>query len=365
MNSMKKVITNINATFLALFVLMGVTACLPDSMDQVNPTTQNPQNPEETEVTNPMLILAKSTIDDVIATNTKCNSIGDFYWVIGDETGKLLDGKKGVTFNEDSRVPIFSASKMVFGAYVLEKIQGKNNLTDALERGLNFTSGQVDPANAFCNPADTVSSCYTKSYKNSFSQADFNNRTFRYGSGHMQSIASDLQLGIADKTIATLGGTINSILNFDSELSYISGFTIKLGPLPLTQKTGPLLAAGIQTNAKSYEKFLTQIVDGTHQYFKDALGHKSVYTTNCSGDHCLMYSMGHWVENDFDGAYSSMGAMGFYPWISKSKTYWGIVVRHDNIVVAGQDNAKESQVCGQQIRKSFLELLESSTYESP
>ena len=42
------------------------------------------------------------------------------------------------------------------------------------------------------------------------------------------------------------------------------------------------------------------------------------------------YSIGHWVEDDpavGDGAFSSAGAFGFYPWIDASKTYYGVLAR--------------------------------------
>ena len=41
-------------------------------------------------------------------------------------------------------------------------------------------------------------------------------------------------------------------------------------------------------------------------------------------------SIGHWVEDDptlGDGAFSSAGAFGFYPWISQDRTTWGVLAR--------------------------------------
>ena len=63
------------------------------------------------------------------------------------------------------------------------------------------------------------------------------------------------------------------------------------------------------------------------------------------------YSVGHWVEDDpvvGDGAYSSAGLFGFYPWIDASKTYYGIVGR----VIP--DGAMDSVECGRIIRKAWL-----------
>ena len=68
----------------------------------------------------------------------------------------------------------------VEGAYVLEKLGGKNNLTDAIERGLNFTAGYSSADKSFCQPTDTVMSCFQNTLASSFNQNDFNNRKFFY-----------------------------------------------------------------------------------------------------------------------------------------------------------------------------------------
>jgi len=62
------------------------------------------------------------------------------------------------------------------------------------------------------------------------------------------------------------------------------------------------------------------------------------------------YSVGHWVEdasNASDGAFSSPGAFGFYPWIDKTKTYYGVIAR------STPGGALESVYCGRQIRKAW------------
>ena len=52
-----------------------------------------------------------------------------------------------------------------------------------------------------------------------------------------------------------------------------------------------------------------------------------------------------------DGAFSSAGAFGFYPWIDTSKRYYGIVARQDFFSArAGVDSA----YCGRVIRKAWV-----------
>src|SRR5690606_17686590 len=72
------------------------------------------------------------------------------------------------------------------------------------------------------------------------------------------------------------------------------------------------------------------------------------------------YSLGHWVEDDpttGDGAFSSPGAFGFYPWIDSSKTYYGILSRYD-LANSGNPAATSSYwksvLCGRLIRKAWI-----------
>ena len=73
------------------------------------------------------------------------------------------------------------------------------------------------------------------------------------------------------------------------------------------------------------------------------------------------YSVGHWVEDDpkvGDGAFSSPGAFGFYPWIDASKTFYGIVAREDRSGLRSDDSdqkpAVQSVDCGRLIRAAWL-----------
>ena len=50
-----------------------------------------------------------------------------------------------------------------------------------------------------------------------------------------------------------------------------------------------------------------------------------------------------------DGAFSSPGAFGFYPWIDASKTYYGVLARQG---AAG--TGVDSVNCGRLIRKAWV-----------
>lgn len=69
------------------------------------------------------------------------------------------------------------------------------------------------------------------------------------------------------------------------------------------------------------------------------------------------YSLAHWVEDDplvGDGAFSSPGAFGFYPWIDASKTWYGVLARYSTRSVTDDSVAMDSVTCGRKIRKAWL-----------
>ena len=102
----------------------------------------------------------------------------------------------------------------------------------------------------------------------------------------------------------------------------------------------PQLAGGVVTTADDYARFLRKVL-ANGLLMHDALGTHAVCTNplNCSEavstpippELSWHYSIGHWVEDDpdvGDGAFSSAGLFGFYPWIDAGKTTYGIVARH-------------------------------------
>ena len=64
------------------------------------------------------------------------------------------------------------------------------------------------------------------------------------------------------------------------------------------------------------------------------------------------YSIHHWMEDDAsgDGAFSSPGAFGFYPWISADQQWYGILAREHH----GLQAYKESVYCGEKLRRAWL-----------
>lgn len=267
-----------------------------------------------------------------------CVAVQPFYWSVGDATGRQGDGSVGTAPpTAQTIMSIASASKLVYGAYVAEQRAGV--LADSDIKFLNFASGYTDFTS--CQQDDTVASCEATGTNATYEQA--NDGKFYYGGGHMEKHAFDNGLAAADD--AALAGAVNTALG--TAFAY----------------SQPQPAGGIYTSAATYGAFLQRVVGGqlkigallgTHPVCTNPRTcADAVYTPiPTESDH---YSVGHWVEDDpaaGDGAFSSPGAFGFYPWVDSSKAWWGIVAR-----MARNSDEQEgvaSMKCGRRIRAAWL-----------
>jgi hypothetical protein len=131
-------------------------------------------------------------------------------------------------------------------------------------------------------------------------------------------------------------------------------------------------AGGGRTTAGQYARFLRATVSGELQ-LGALLGQHKVCTnpTVCPGgavktpiplSEAWNYSFGHWVEDDpqvGDGAFSSPGAFGFYPWITADKRFYGLVAREEKRgLMTGDPSDKPaiaSVACGREIRAAWMD----------
>lgn len=291
--------------------------------------------------------------------NSLCVAVKPFYWEIGDKASALGSGTTGDnTYNADSIVPIASASKWIFGAYLAELRDG--HLTSEDIASLTMRAGYTNFNDASCirllpsmKETETVNECFQATNSNGGNNSDFNPNTvghFFYGGGHFQKAAVDLGLGSFNN--ASLQAEVQRLLGPDFNFIY----------------TTPQVAGGVATSAASYAIFLRKILNNQLAIY-DLLGSNTVCTNTDSTTNsttCINtpiytpapaseyfdYSLGHWLENDpvvGDGAFSSAGTFGFYPWIDASKTIYGILARKDDM-----GSGFESVYCGRLIRKAWL-----------
>jgi hypothetical protein len=288
------------------------------------------------------------------SSSNACTPIQPFYWEVGDQAGRLASGSVpynngNPTYTSTTLMSIASASKWLYSAYVVQLRQGQ--LTDSDVKFLTFRSGYTHFTS--CLPGQTVDACVA--YDNNGVHSDATDGLFSYGGGHMENHASVIGLGPLDN--AGLADAIRSQLGSD------------LTPLAYSQ---PQPAGGVVTNADTYARFLRKVLSGALA-MKAVLGTHAVCTNpaTCAqarnapvpATESYHYSIGHWVEDDpvnGDGAFSSAGAFGFYPWIDASRNWYGIVARRDASGITDPNDPDsaghgfESARCGQLIRSAWI-----------
>ncbi|GAC1627872.1 MAG: hypothetical protein NVS9B10_17220 [Nevskia sp.] len=269
-----------------------------------------------------------------------CKAIGDFYWEVGDGKGPVASGSIGDSYASNKPLRIASASKLVWGAYVLEKLGKGRDPSDEQLAELEMCSGHTAFNPIACLLTRTVGGCFESRSNAQIRPGDIGR--FSYGGGHDQKLAVDLGLGAMNAEALTR--EVRSYLGNDVALSYAR----------------PQPAGGLEGTPAGYAGFLRKIINGQLR-IKDYLGYKPVCTLPAACPSAVEspvkeawhYSLNHWVEDDprsGDGAYSSPGLEGFYPWISADRTSYGLIAREQL-----RANAYWASVqCGRDIRKAYF-----------
>lgn len=282
-------------------------------------------------------------------TNALCTTIAPFYWEIGDTSGALGSGSimgdaDGGVVLGDTVMPIASASKWLYSTYYAQKVQGALTADDI--QFFNFWSGYTNFT--ACPNNSTVGTCLDKQNPDGTTNGQLDPSTvgkFSYGGGHMQKHAA--LHGLDGMANGPLAAEIRSQLGAGVSLAYVQ----------------PQLAGGVATSANEYAKVLRGILSGGLA-MHDLLGTHAVCTNpnTCSlalssplsgpGRNAnFHYSIGHWVEDDpliSDGAFSSAGSFGFYPWIDSTKTLYGVIARLDT-----RGSGFASMDCGHLLRHAW------------
>lgn len=292
-----------------------------------------------------------ATIPEPLATaleSSACKAIQPFYWEIGDKDRSLYSGTRGVDAPRAHTVmPIASASKWIFAAYVVQKRKGQLLPVDI--KALTMQAGYTRLKPGRCvrwreakRNAQTVSECFNAG--NNEAHTPQHENKFFYNGGHFQYLGISA-LGFAEYTNAELANEITNTLGVPVTLSFGS----------------PLLSGGMTTSAVDYAQFLRAMLDG-RLLLGMQLGAHAVCTqpTVCAtavytpvpATMQWQYGLGHWIESDphtGDGAFSSAGAFGFYPWIDANKRYYGVIAREEK----GWGGGVSSAECGRYLRQAF------------
>ncbi len=278
-----------------------------------------------------------------------------FYWEVGDKNGLRASGSVAGTSTPSATqvVAVASASKWIYSTWVLQKV-GSVRQSDV--PFLNFTSGTVFPASmvtkeVLCGGTETVAECAASTVERPSAVGQF-----YYSAGHFQRHAATV-MGLGAMNGAALTAEITSTIGaFDFRYLQTN------------------LAGGLNASASGYAAFLQRMLRG--EYVMSAqLGAEKV----CASSACVAgavqspappsegwnYSLGHWVEDDpivGDHAFSSAGALGFYPWIDRTKTWYGVVARR----AMTPDQGVASLRCGRLIRQAWVTgVATTSTTPTP
>ncbi len=275
---------------------------------------------------------------DTAEQNATCIDAAPFYWEIGDANGALVSGSTGDgSYTVTSSMAIASASKLFWGAYVVERF--KSDLGGVDLKAMTMRSGYTSFGN--CVGAPSVQACFDSGTNSTYTAAD--DGGFAYGGGHFQKYAIDLGLGPDGEL--KLAAELASLLGSELHIAY----------------SMPQPAGGMVSTPKDYAAFLRKILSGGLA-IRDHLGENAACTlpgTSCPSaksspvQEAWHYSYGHWVEDDpttGDGAFSSPGLYGFYPWIDRTKQYYGVLARRKLTGAAYTGSAQ----CGRLIRKAFF-----------
>ena len=268
-----------------------------------------------------------------------CAAVRPFYWEVGTRDGLVAGGSVGGSrFGADTVLPYASASKWLYGAYVVQRARGVLSHTDV--QALTLRSGYTSFAG--CAPGASVDACLASGSNGAYS-ASTDGRFF-YGGGHMQKHAS--MNGLGSKTPAGLASAVRAQLGTDLAIGY--------------SRAQP--AGGAFGTPAAYALFLRKMLGGELR-MGAMLGQSAVcanpalcdsgtaLASPLRADEDWRYSLGHWVESDRDtgdGAFSSAGAFGFYPWIDASRSSYGLVAR-----VAPGAAWRGSMRCGRLIRQAW------------
>ena len=272
--------------------------------------------------------------------NPNCTAIAPFYYELGDGSGSLTSGSVGGVYRAATLMPIASSSKWLYGAYVAEMRRGNLSADDV--RYLTFKSGYVSFTS--CAQSDSVGSCAASGTNGQLSASAVGK--FFYSGGHMQVHAAQL-MGLAAMENGALASEINRGLSLAASSNDF-------------RYSQPQLAGGIATTPTVYASFLRrllnkQLVQATqlnaHAVCTNPLTCSAALYTPFPANESPNYAIGHWVEDATisDGAYSSAGLFGFYPWIDATKTLYGIIARVD----AGARSGGESVACGRVLRQTW------------
>lgn len=321
-------------------------------------------------------ITSVAAASNTAADNALCTAERPFYWEIGNSTSTLAFGSVGTpAVTATTKMLIASASKWVIAMYAVQLRGGVSSLTTNDINSLSQIDGYTNAPDSCGTTTITQCAAVTNAAGNNFTGCgagqlySYQNTScpsgtgdqfhFSYNGWHFNNWAITYGgFSGAAGTQTALASTVFGLINPGSNFTY----------------TQPQTAGGLRGAPADYAALLRLVLSNT-LLMNGALGTHSVCTrpganytgqtvngsagpSSCPSTYAPItekwqYSIGHWVETDpstdGDGAFSSPGAFGFYPWVNAAKTYYGVVVP----APANNNSGSDSVKCGRLIRHAW------------
>jgi hypothetical protein len=320
--------------------------------------------------------------------------LGAFYWEVGNAAAVLLSGTVsygGKSPGADDHLEFTSSSKWIYGTYYLQYISGASSLQLYDIAALHQTDGYVNGDNN-CSLRDSVSQCSSQDPGKDkihpgnyqvpvctgifcYDGEHFNNHGVTYG-----DLGSYRNRALSEVVFGELGQPTGSTTIQYWQVDLAGG--VKGTPAAYRSILQGILAGTLQMNSALFIDEVptlptsTSLIASPYCGVADRANSSDIYGSTEAGCTPLpepwSYSMAHWVENESacigsagtlepcagDGAASSPGSNGFYPWIDSSATYFGILARDAGKAGVGFQSAQ----CGRLIRKAFLTGIVQTGY---
>jgi hypothetical protein len=329
-----------------------------------------------------------------------CQAIAPFYAVIGNSSGALWSIGIGAYTAPTTKIGIDSATKWVYSTYLTQIRNGYLNFTTADQNALNMIDGYVnlgESSGGSSCPSSlsprTPAQCILQSpgpngQPNQAYGAQVTDQgsgtsgipgtsavgVYFYQGGHDEVHAATLSplANLTDTQITSVVngqlGTTSAGMNFVQPLlsggaaATVAGYSQML----MNIMSGSLLMNASLQNAGAGNNTVCTLSGGNYAGYTVGGVAVTSTTTNwqftngiCNAQYSpiaapWVYGEGFWVELMWangaagDGAFSSPGSDGYYPWISANLQQWGIIARSAG---AGQGGA--SAQCGELIRDAY------------
>ena len=270
-----------------------------------------------------------------------CSAVRPFYWEIGDADGAIVAGSVNSTtdptvYTATTKMSIASASKWFYSTYFVQRTGGALNASDI--KFFNFQSGYTSFVTCLPLPGQTVQECLDDGTNGVYTAAD--DGRFSYGGGHMEKHAA--LNGLGNLNSARLADEIRSQVGNEIALTY----------------SQPQLAGGMAMTAGDYATLLRKILRGDLKMRERSAPTPSAPTRRPAAMPNHAESAGRelaLLDRPLDRGrpgrrrrrLQQPGAFGFYPWIDRTKTNYGVLARN---VTSG---AIPSVRCGRLIRKAW------------